>query len=173
MSRDEVKKIIQIICATYPNYHPADLSSTVDAWTFMLEDYSYNQIAVALKAYITTDASGFAPSVGQLITKLSTITAGDEPSELEAWAKVSKAIRNGINGAEEEFKKLPELVQKAVGTPSNLRQWAMTDTNSVENVIQSNFLKTYRSVVKRAEELQKMPSDVKALMQANDIKLLG
>ena len=173
MDRNEVKKIIQIMCATYPNYHPADLSSTVDAWHLMLEDYSYNQIAIALKAYITSDASGFAPSVGQLISKLSTITAGNEPSELEAWAMVSKALRNGYYGAEEEFSKLPELVQKAVGTPSNLRQWSQTDIDSIENVIQSNFLRTYRNVVKRAEEVQKMPSDVKALMQTADVKWIG
>jgi hypothetical protein len=173
MSRDEVKRIIQIMCATYPNWKPADLSSTVDAWHLMLEDYPYNQIAIALKAYVTSDASGFAPSVGQLIGKLNTITTTNEPSELEAWSMVSKALRNGYYGAEEEFSKLPELVQKAVGNPSNLRQWSQTDIDSIENVIQSNFLRTYRNVVKRAEEVQKMPSDVKALMQANDIKLLG
>ena len=173
MTRDETKRIIQIMCATYPNYHPADLSSTVDSWHMMLEDYPYNQIAIALKAYITSDASGFAPSVGQLISKLKTITSGNEPSELEAWAMVSKALRNGYYGAEEEFAKLPELVQKAVGNPSNLRQWATTDVDSIENVIQSNFLRTYRSVVKRAEEVSMMPSDVKALMQSSDVKLIG
>ena len=173
MNRDETKRIIQIMCATYPNWKPADLSQTVDAWHMMLEDYPYNQIAIALKAYITSDASGFAPSVGQLVAKLTTITTSNEPSELEAWAMVSKALRNGFYGAEEEFAKLPELVQKAVGTPSNLRQWSQTDVDSIENVIQSNFLRTYRSVVKRAEEMLKMPSDVKALMQANDVKLIG
>ena len=173
MTRDEVKRIIQIMCATYPNWHPADLSSTVDAWHLMLEDYPYNQIAIALKAYVTSDASGFAPSVGQLISKLTTITASNEPSELEAWSMVSKALRNGYYGAEEEFAKLPELVQKAVGNPSNLRQWAQTDVESVENVIQSNFLRTYRNVVKRAEEVSRLPSDIKALIQANETKLIG
>ena len=173
MSRDEVKRIIQIMCATYPNWKPADLSNTVDAWHLMLEDYPYNQIAIALKAYVTSDASGFAPSVGQLIGKLNTITSTNEPSELEAWSMVSKALRNGYYGAEEEFSKLPELVQKAVGNPSNLRQWSQTDVDSIENVIQSNFLRTYRNVVKRAEEVQKMPSDIKAMIQANETKLIG
>lgn len=173
MNRDETKRIIQIMCATYPNWKPADLSHTVDAWHLMLEDYPYNQIAIALKAYVTSDASGFAPSVGQLIAKLNTITTTNEPSELEAWSMVSKALRNGYYGAEEEFSKLPELVQKAVGTPSNLRQWSQTDVDSIENVIQSNFLRTYRNVVKRAEEVQKMPSDIKAMIQANETKLIG
>ena len=173
MTREETKRIIQIMCATYPNWKPADLSNTVDAWHLMLEDYPYNQIAIALKAYVTSDASGFAPSVGQLIAKLNTITSTNEPSELEAWAMVSKALRNGYYGAEEEFSKLPELVQKAVGNPSNLRQWSQTDVDSIENVIQSNFLRTYRNVVKRAEEVQKMPSDIKAMIQANETKLIG
>jgi hypothetical protein len=173
MTRDETKRIIQIMCATYPNWKPADLSNTVDAWHLMLEDYPYNQIAIALKAYVTSDASGFAPSVGQLIAKLNTITSTNEPSELEAWSMVSKALRNGYYGAEEEFSKLPELVQKAVGNPSNLRQWSQTDVDSIENVIQSNFLRTYRNVVKRAEEVQKMPSDIKAMIQANETKLIG
>ena len=122
MTRDETKRIIQIMCATYPNWHPSDLSSTVDAWHLMLEEYPYQEIAVALKAYITSDTSGFAPSVGQIIGKLKLIAAPEQLNEMQAWSMVSKAIRNGTYGAEAEFEKLPEVVQKAVGTPANLRQ---------------------------------------------------
>jgi hypothetical protein len=171
MDRNETKRIIQIMCATYPNYHPADLSSTVDAWHLMLEDYSYNEIAVALKAYITSDTSGFAPSVGQIIGKLKLITAPEQLNEMQAWSMVSRAIRNGTYGAEEEFEKLPEVVQKAVGTPANLRQWAQTDADSIENVIQSNFLRTYRNALKRDEEIKLLPNTI--ALQMHDKKLLG
>lgn len=171
MTRDETKRIIQILCATYPNYHPADLSSTVDAWHLMLEEYSYKEIAVALKAYITSDTSGFAPSVGQIIGKLKLITAPEQLNEMQAWAMVSKAIRNGTYGAETEFENLPEVVQKAVGTPANLRQWAQTDADSIENVIQSNFLRTYRNVLKREEEIKWLPNCI--ALQTHDRKLLG
>lgn len=172
MTREETKRIIQIMCATYPNWHPADLSSTVDAWHLMLEDYSYKDIAVALKAYITSDESGFAPSVGQIIGKMKFISEPEQLNDMHAWAMVSKAIRNGNYGAEEEFAKLPEIVQKAVGTPANLRQWAKTDAESVENVIQSNFLRTYRNVVQREIEMHKLSADVLALMQDKNIKLI-
>ena len=171
MNREETKKIIKIICDAYPNYHPQDLSSTITTWSFLLEEYEYNKIAIALKTYITTDASGFAPSVGQLIDKLRTITAPSELTELEAWSKVSKALRNGLYGAEDEFNKLPPLVQKTVGSPSNLRQWAQTDAKSIENVIQSNFLRTYRNILKRDEEINKMPYDVKKLMNQGSIQI--
>ena len=48
MTRDEAKRIIQIMVATYPNYKPNDLSDTVDVWHMMLEEYRYPEIAAAL-----------------------------------------------------------------------------------------------------------------------------
>lgn len=163
MTRDETKKIIRIMADSYPNYKPSNISETVDVWCMMLEDYSYQQIAMALKAYILTDTSGFAPSIGQLIDKLKS-TGTPQLTEMEAWSLVSKAIRNGYYGAEEEFAKLPEVVQKAVGNPANLRAWAHTDAESIENVVQSNFLRTYRSVVKRESEQCKLPDSLKLAM---------
>jgi hypothetical protein len=162
MTRDETKKIIRIIADSYPNYKPSDISETIDVWSMMLEEYPYNQIAMALKAYILTDTSGFAPSIGQLVNKLT--SAEPQLNEMEAWSLVSKAIRNGYYGAEEEFAKLPEVVQKAVGNPANLRAWAHTDEQSIENVVQSNFLRTYRVVVKRESENAKLPDSLRNAM---------
>jgi hypothetical protein len=162
MTRDETKKIIRIIADSYPNYKPSDISETIDVWSMMLEEYPYNQIAMALKAYILTDTSGFAPSIGQLVNKLT--SAEPQLNEMEAWSLVSKAIRNGYYGAEEEFAKLPEVVQKAVGNPANLRAWSHTDEQSIENVVQSNFLRTYRVVVKRESENAKLPDSLRNAM---------
>jgi hypothetical protein len=169
MTRDETKKIIRIIADSYPNYKPSDLSETIDVWSMMLEEYPYNQIAMALKAYILTDTSGFAPSIGQLVNKLT--SAEPQLNEMEAWSLVSKAIRNGYYGAEEEFAKLPEVVQKAVGNPANLRAWSHTDEQSIENVVQSNFLRTYRAVVKRESEQCKLPDSIRLAM--NNTLMIG
>ena len=78
MTREETVKIIRIMCDCYPNYKPNDLSETVDVWTMMLEEYPYEQIAVSLKAYVLSDTSGFAPSIGQLISKMQSITQPKE-----------------------------------------------------------------------------------------------
>lgn len=165
MTRDETKKIIMVITSLYPNWHPTDMSLTVDAWTSVLDGFSYQQISVALKAFVLTDTSGFAPSVGKLIGILDRVGNNQELSEMEAWALVSKALRNGYYGAESEFDKLPPVVQKAVGSPSQLRNWSQTDSGSVENVIQSNFMRTYRQVLLRNSESRKMPDDVRALLE--------
>lgn len=167
MTREETVKILMMIQGTFPNFKPMDKTVTVDIWTNVLEEYSYNDIAIALKTYILTDTSGFAPTPGKLVDKIHSVKIIDELTETEAWALVSRAIRNGYYGAEQEYKKLPEMVQKAVGNPSNLRQWAQTDAESIENVVQSNFMRTYRLVLKRENELSKMPVEMKSLISQN------
>lgn len=172
MKREETKKILRIMVDSYPNYKPVDMAETIDVWQMMLEDFSYQQVAMALKAYIMSDTSGFAPSIGQLVGKMQMISTPNELNEMEAWALVSKAIRNGYYCAESEFAKLPEMVQKAIGQPSQLRQWAHSDMESIETVIQSNFMRAYRTVVKRESEIQRMPIEVRNMIGANGNQFL-
>ena len=163
MTREETVKIIRIMVDSYPNYKPNNISETVDVWQMMLSDYDYNIVAMALKAYILSDTSGFAPSIGQLVSKIQTITKPHELSEMEAWSLVSKAIRNSGYNSVEEFAKLPPIVQNAVGLPDQLRTWAL-DENYNEQVVSSNFMRCYRTELARHDELSKMPAEIKALI---------
>lgn len=165
MTREETVKIIRIMSDCYPNYKPNNLSETVDVWQMMLDEYSYNQVSIALKAYVTSDTSGFAPSVGEIVAKIQTISQPQELDGMTAWGLVSKALRNGTYGAVEEFNKLPPLVKQAVGMPDNLKNWATSDYQTIETVIQSNFLRTYETAVKRANEINRMPDNIKSLIE--------
>ena len=156
-----------MVQAAFPNYKPPDKTVAVNTWFLMLADYPYQQAQMALKAYIATDTSGFAPSIGQIIDKMQMITNPAEMNEMEAWSLVSKALRNGNYKSREEFEKLPDLVKEAVGSPENLHNWAQADIKSVESVIQSNFIKSYRLVVNRKKEIQKLPKDIKAMISSN------
>lgn len=168
MTREETVKIIRIMVDSYPNYKPNDISETVDVWQMMLEEYSYQEVSVALKAYILSDESGFAPSIGKLVSKIHTMTASQELNEMEAWSLVSKAIRNSGYNSVEEFAKLPPLVQKSVGLPSQLRAWAL-DENYNEQVAMSSFQRAYKTELKRHEELQKMPQNVRQLIEKANV----
>lgn len=164
MTREETVKIIRIMVDSYPNYKPNDISETVDVWQMMLDEYSYQEVSVALKAYILSDDSGFAPSIGKLVSKIHTMAQPQELNEMEAWSLVSKAIRNSGYNSVEEFAKLPPLAQRAVGLPSQLRTWAL-DENYNEEVAMSSFQRAYKSELKRHEELQKMPQNVRRLIE--------
>lgn len=171
MTKNEVVKLLMTIQTFYPNYQVENKEFTINAWYSIIGDCDYKPMEKALRAYITTDTSGFAPSIGQLINKLHEVQSPQELNEMEAWLLVGKALRNGTYGAVEEFNKLPPLVQKAVGSPDNLRNWAQTDSKSIENVVQSNFMRTYRTVVNRAKEYQKMPKDIQALIESTNRSL--
>ena len=160
----EAKKIIAVMLVSFPNFKPTDVDSMAETWADMLSEYSYSQVSMALKAYILSDISGFAPSIGQLVGKIQTISQPQELNEMEAWSLVSRAIRNSTYNSVEEFAKLPPMVQKAVGLPDQLRTWAM-DENYNEQVVSSNFIKCYRTEVARSQELSKMPSDVRKIIE--------
>lgn len=149
---------------SYPNYKPNNISETVDVWQMMLSDYEYNLVAMALKAYILSDTSGFAPSIGQLVGKMHSLTKPQELNEMEAWALVCDALKNCGYNYVEEYEKLPPLVQKAIGLPTQLREWSLTE-NLNKEVIGSNFMRCYRIEVERQNEISKMPQDVREMLE--------
>lgn len=165
MTEKEVRQLLAMTQAVYPSYNPPSREAAVNAWLMCLSEYDNNVVTAAFKAYMTTDTSGFAPSIGQLIGKIQTISQPQELDGMTAWGLVSKALRNGTYGAVEEFNKLPPLVRQAVGMPDNLKNWATSDYQTIETVIQSNFLRTYEAVVKRANEINRMPDNIKSLIE--------
>ena len=164
MTETEVRKLLAMTQAVYPNYNPPSREAAVNAWLMCLSEYDNNAVMAAFKAYMTTNASGFAPAPGQLIEILQNLTQPQELNELEAWSLVRKALSDSSYNSVERFQELPPIVQKAVGTPQQLKIWAC-DSEFNENVVSSNFIKTYRTEVKRETELNKMPNDVRKLIE--------
>lgn len=170
MTRDETKKIIMAIVAFFPNWDPTrnggNLSATVTAWYIVMSDFPYQPIEAALKAYVRVNKSGFAPSPGQLIDLMYEIAHDDDLSDMEAWRMVTRAVSNSIYNAEAEFAKLPPSIKKAVGGADVLREWATTtDVSSFQTVIQSNFLRSYRTVKAREAEDRAIPVEVRQLIK--------
>lgn len=165
MTEEQVGKLLMTIQAYYPNYNPPDKKVTLNAWYIMLAEYPEELVLQALRACIATNTSGFAPDVGQIMSKIQTISQPQELDGMAAWGLVSKALRNGTYGAVEEFNKLPPLVRQAVGISGNLKNWATSDYQTIETVIQSNFLRTYEVIVKRETEISRMPDNIKSLIE--------
>lgn len=164
MTIKEARKFVAVLMVAYPNYNPIDEELAAETWAGVTEEYTYEQVDMALRSYMKTNTSGFAPVPGQIIDKIYTMTSPQELNEMEAWSLVSKSIRNSGYNSVEEFAKLPPIVQKAVGLPSQLRTWAL-DENYNEEVVSSNFIKCYRNELSRQKELQKMPKNVRNLIE--------
>lgn len=163
MNKMEAMKLLAVIKVSFPNFRPDDIDMAADVWADVLSDFSYQQLGMALKTYIRTNTSGFAPSPGQLIELLSSVKHSKDETETEAWMRVAIALRNGAYGSEEEFEKFPPMVQRAVGSAKQLRIWAL-DENFNEEVAKAQFLRVYREMAKRNKDYEKMPEDVRRII---------
>lgn len=135
-----------------------------DLWAKMFEDDDFKAVMASVQALIATRTEGYPPTIGEVKEKLAKIRGADGISEQEAWALVSKACQNGYYHSVEEFEKLPEVVQRSIGGPEQLKAWAQMDADTVESVVASNFMRTFKVKQKQQKELEMMPTDVKNYM---------
>lgn len=167
MTREETIKIMAVLKGAYPMYYRdmkrTEAESVVALWQEMFADDEYPFVAAAVKALIATDTKGFPPHIGAVKAKLRQITTPEEMSEAEAWSLVQRALSNGLYGSEKEFARLPENIQRLVGSPNQLREWAMMPVDEVASVVASNFQRSYRARTSAQRDFDALPSDVQAL----------
>lgn len=168
MTREDTIKILSVLRGAYPAFYrditKQEAESTIALWESMFDEEPYEIVAAAVKAFISGDGKGFPPAIGQIKERIRQITQPEGMTELEAWRYVSKALRNSTYGSKEEFAKLPHEVQAVVHDPGQLRQWALAQTDEVESVIASNFMRSFRAKQKAAKEYMALPTSVKQLM---------
>ena len=168
MTFEETGIIMDILTTAYPRFYSGpdapDRTKTLTLWAEMFIHDDVALVAAAVKALIETDAKGFPPHIGAVKAKRRLITGGDELTEAEAWGMVAKAIRNSAYGSREEFEKLPSAIRRIVGSPSQLREWAQMDSETVHSVVASIFQRSYKVVAQREREIAKLPPEVKALV---------
>ena len=170
MTIQETGKIFTVIKANYPNWGAG--KETLILWSQMFAEDDFELVGAAVKAFIAQDDKGFAPVIGQikqLILKANDTSLG----EGEAWAMIRKALSNGLYGSCEEFAKLPPILQRVVGSPDQLEQWAMV-TEGLDTVIQSQVKRAYRQELEREQFNRSLPSDIRnVLTSASQLFLSG
>ena len=176
MTRAETKQILAVLRAAYPNFYrnvtDSDVKDTINLWTSLFEDDDAILVAAAVKSIIVANARDFPPNIGTIKEQMRKLAQDDDISEMEAWAKISAACRNGIYGAQEEFNKLPYMLQKIVGSPKQLTEWALLDADSLQSVVASNIQRSFRTVQQREQERSKLPQSVQTLLQSIQLKTI-
>lgn len=164
MTRDNFKILVKAMKAVYSSENFIADKDAFDVWFELLKDLPYEQANLAIQKYMTSEK--FPPTIADIRTKATEIItpAEESMSELQAWALVQKALRNSGSNSEEEFAKLPEACQRAVGTAANLKEWALMDSDQVATIEQSHFIRNYRTSVQRMKEEARLPENVKMLI---------
>lgn len=167
MTKEQFKILVKAMKAVYtqPTFIPDQ--DAFDVWYSMLKDLDYAVASRAVQMHMQTEET--PPTVAGIRKQSAKLKADetDDLNETDAWSLVLKAIRRSAYYSEEEFAKLPPVVQRAVSSPRQLREWATLEDvdGKTLTVIQSNFQRTFRAEQQRERERNKLSPDVLKLMR--------
>lgn len=152
-----------ILKTAYPNYYKdgSNLEQAANLWAELFKDDDAAVVAAAVKAFIVNDEKGFPPVIGQIKKLVHNLITSKELTELEAWELVKRALQNSNYNAKAEFEKLPSMIQRLLGSPSTLREWALMDSDTIHSVIASNFQRSYRARAKSECEFMALPQSTR------------
>lgn len=159
MTREEVKEILRSISGFYENFKVD--KTKVDAWYFIFKEDDADLIRMALASYVSNTSSSFAPVPGALRNIAYDLIHSNDMDENEAWQLIKKAYMKGASEASNEFKKLPLLIQKTIGTPSYLRDLAY----SCNEYSEGQFKKMFKATAEREKYLAMLPSNIRAVIE--------
>ena len=165
MTKKEFLVIVKGLKSVYSDPKFLAGKDAIDVWYGLLCDLPYQVLSLATQKYMMQEQ--YPPTIAGLRKKAAEITAPvhEDMSELEAWSLVRKALGNSAYNAESEFDKLPELCQKAVGNAANLHEMALMDTDTVNSVEQSHFIRNYRAALDRKRADAQVSPGIMQLIQ--------
>ena len=166
MTVKETLKILAVLRMAYPSFYSKlsreDAVSMAQLWNRMFADDTYPEVDAAVQKLICSE-SEFPPNIGQVKKEISML-ASDFDSGVEAWHQVKKAMR--FTNCVENFNSLPELSRRVVGSPNQLKEWAMMDPSVINSVVQSNFLRTYKEVENVHRAMEALPASTRDMIDA-------
>lgn len=188
MTLREAGAVMDILTVAYPQFYKKQTDEervmAVRLWAEMFADDALAAVLAAVKAHIASDEKGFPPHIGAIKNAIVKLTCPPEleMSEMEAWSLVRRAIRgsstepwsrkwrsgvlDGRTSAEVNFERLPELLQRIVGSPDQLAEWERVDDDKIDTVIQSNFMRSFRARAANEREYLALPTDIRRAMDS-------
>ena len=153
MNSRDMMAILDKARAFYPAFFEKKtdeaLLEIAESWATLFARISTAVFANAFQATILS--SKFFPTPSEVCEKLGATAKQAELTEQEAWGLVREAMKRGRSDNGAAWDSLPPQVQRAVGNAGVLRDWALMDAGTVNSVIASNFMRSYRMVTERQE----------------------
>lgn len=167
MTREQTIEIFKVLKLAYPTFYKDmtrdEAESTIALWTQMFKNDDPTIVIATVKSLITTFK--WPPTIADVKEEMDKLTNNEEESPIELWNRLRKALSNSIYGSNEEYNKLPPIVKKFVGSPNQLRNWAI-DENFNEGVLRGQFLKQLEILQEREKEDRMIPFELRQMIQA-------
>lgn len=176
MTAKEFGFLADAIKTYFPRDNVLPTENAMRLWYEELKDIPYQLAHLALQKYVCTNK--FAPTIADIREQVAELNNQNEEelNETAAWSIAWKAICNSGYHAEEEFAKLPPVIQRTVHSPAQLREWALLENidGKTITVLQSDFQRAFRVEQQRERERSKLSPGVLKLMRTiNNPKIEG
>lgn len=171
MTKQETGAILFTMRCAYPAFYSkmsaSDLEGIVNLWTMMFAEEDARLVTDAVKDLIVTH-KGFPPEIADVKERVREMvaTAKSEPTDEELWTLLREAIKDGVYGAEEQYKALPPILKRYCGSPSKLRDLAREDNGTLDTVVHGQFLKTIPHMREREEFSKRLSPETRKYLAA-------
>lgn len=163
MNKEEFIRTLTGVCKLYDK----DLDQeTLTMWLSFFKENTIEEFKNAVNQHIRT--SNKFPTIADIKSKMYDLGTNEE-SNTDLWESLLIAIRNGIYGANEEFEKLPKAVQRFVGSPQQLTEIALMDSETIHSVVKGQFLKQIEYIKQSIKEKEMMSPQIKTLLEQKGI----
>ena len=65
------------------------------------------------------------------------------------------------------------MIQNTIGSSDRLREWSMVEVDTLQTVISSNFMRSFKAKSQNEQEYEKLPNDVKQLISRATLQIGG
>lgn len=172
MTAEETAKILTLIQVEYPHsFEKLDerqKALKAELWEKEFQNDPVGEVYTAVRMIFESGVK-FAPNIGDIRMKMRMLHAKEGITEQQAWALVSRATKNSAYNSVKEFEKLPPEVQRTVGSPEQLKAWAIMDADTVESVVASNFMRSFKTIADRQAELELYPAALREMINKYQI----
>ena len=169
MDKIETARIMAIVYEAYYFFYKDSteqkISTAINLWHNMFKVESYDLVEAAVYAHIAK--SEHPPTVAHIKKEINFLKDPNQLSETEAMNIILEAASNSLYNATEEYNKLPTTLKKLVGSPRQLREYALMDSKTMNSVITSNLSRSYKILVNREATLQALPDITKLYLENN------
>ena len=120
MTFKEFGYIADAIKTYFPRDNVLPTEHAMSLWYEGLKDLPYQIVSIALKKYVQTNK--FSPTIADIREQAEQLNQNNQKTDLnenEAWTLVLKAIQRSGYYSEEEFAKLPKIIQRTIGSSSS------------------------------------------------------
>jgi hypothetical protein len=151
MTTEQIKELVALTLANFPNMQDKAMGPTITLWYEMLKDIPYTTAKAALFKVLA--GAKYWPNVAEIREAAMSLTIGAPPLVGDAWAMVRESIRRDL-----PENRLHPAIQRAIRGFGGLDGIGYSENI---DIIRSQFFKIYDPVARDEQQQAALPESVR------------